>query len=342
MMHVFALLLGLGAAFAVSLNARALALRFGLMDMPDPVGGRKRHDIATPLVGGLAVISSTVTILVAVAWIGQGSGGLALHLGWMAFAVGTMFAIGLIDDRFGLSPRLRLVVAVLVFGVAALSAPDLALSYLRFSWLDTPVFLGGLGVAFTILCLVGLLNAVNMADGKNGVVIGFSLIWTIFLSAYAPPPLMPVLLALGAGLTVIFIFNLKGRLFLGDGGSYGLSCLFGLLFIYVFNFSFDRLTADMVALWLAVPVLDCIRVMLMRIANKRSPFAGDRDHLHHYLHRTLPWGWGLSLYLGLVFIPGGLAILSPDATLALLACTLLAYAATVLVTSNPSLARTKI
>src|SRR3546814_5035214 len=67
---------------------------------------------------------------------------------------------------------------------------------LRFSVSDAPSFTGAWGLPFTVLCLVGLQNAVNMADGKNGLVIGLCFIWTSILVIYAPPHLYPLLATL--------------------------------------------------------------------------------------------------------------------------------------------------
>ncbi len=85
------------------------------------------------------------------------------------------------------------------------------------------------------MCLVALQNAVNMADGKNGLVIGLSLIWIAALAAYAPVQLTPILIVLAIGLRITMVFNLRNKLFLGDAGSYALSVVIGALTIYAYN-----------------------------------------------------------------------------------------------------------
>jgi UDP-GlcNAc:undecaprenyl-phosphate/decaprenyl-phosphate GlcNAc-1-phosphate transferase len=301
----------------IGLNAERLGATFGLMDVPDPVGGRKRHQRITPLMGGVAVMIPT---LAAAAWViltGPGDA-FAGYVFWFMTAVAILFFVGLLDDRYSLSPRLRLLLAIGAFSLAMLQAPDFSLFFIHFSWTQTPFLLGQLGAVFALVCVVGLQNAVNMADGKNGLVIGMSLIWTGFLAHYAPASLLPVYAALGGALLVTFWFNWFGRLFLGDGGSYGLSAAFGLLAILTYNQGFERLPADVVAVWFSIPVLDCVRLMMVRAFRRQSPFVGDRDHLHHHLHRTLPWRWGLAIYLSLVLGPGLLAIHDPSWALAAL------------------------
>ncbi|RMD87314.1 MAG: hypothetical protein D6807_08100 [Alphaproteobacteria bacterium] len=135
----------------------------------------------------------------------------------------------------------------------------------------------------------------------------------------------PVLAALSAALLVTLLFNLRGRLFLGDAGSYSLSVLIGLLAIYAYNQGFDRLPADSVALWFLIPVLDTTRLIVTRVSRGQPPFRGDRTHLHHLLYDAMPWRYGLLLYLGMILLPGLLALALPEITLLLLIATTFGY-----------------
>lgn len=319
---------GLGACIAliVSVFAMPIGRRLSLLDWPDGDGGRKRHARVTPLVGGVAMV--IVTIMAALLAARQATGqGAETHAIWLALAVGAMFTIGAADDRFHLSPILRLSMALSVLLLVISQAPDFALTFLRFSGQPGVLLLGVFGSAFTLLCLVGLLNAVNMADGKNGIVIGQGLIWSLVLAAHAPAGILPVLAAAGAALAVLSAYNLRGRLFLGDGGSYALSALFGLVAIYVYNHDFARMRADDVALLFAIPVFDTIRLMATRSVQGRSPFEGDRNHLHHHLYEAIGWPRGLWVYLAMVALPNAAAVIWPGTGLMWLAISFLAYAA---------------
>ena len=70
--------------------------------------------------------------------------------------------------------------------------------------------------------------------------------------------------------------------------------------IYAYNHDFEVMRADDVAVMFAIPVFDTIRLMISRVAQRRSPFEGDRDHLHHHLYARIGWRAGLSVYLELV------------------------------------------
>ena len=155
-----------------------------------------------------------------------------------------------------------------------------------------------------------------MADGRNGLVPGIALIWSLLIFVYAPPHLYPVLAALTVGLSVVLAFNLAGRLFLGDSGCYALSVLIGLLAIHTYYVKFPELSADIVALWFLIPVVDCLRLMTGRMLAGVSPFSADRNHLHHVIGAMMPWRWGLPLYLCLVAGPGLAAIADPKFSLA--------------------------
>ncbi|MBM3516445.1 MAG: undecaprenyl/decaprenyl-phosphate alpha-N-acetylglucosaminyl 1-phosphate transferase [Alphaproteobacteria bacterium] len=318
-----AIVLGLLAlAFIICLCARPLAARLGVVDVPD--GRRKVHARATPLVGGIAVLVPVVVMaVVQAARTDLAPLYLTLALGAAAFMV-----LGFVDDRRSIRPLYRLVAAIVFCAVALLAVPALRIEFLLFTVAPKLIVLAGWPAwLFTLACLVGLQNSVNMADGEDGLAGGLALLWSALLLAYAPAHLAPVLVTLIGALAIVLGFNLRGRLFLGDAGSYGISILIGLLTVYVYAVGFDGLRADVIVLWFCVPVLDCLRLMATRIAAGRSPFSSDRSHLHHVLKRWLPWRYGLAVYLGLVGLPAVLAVWRPGYTLLWLVIELSLYAA---------------
>ena len=318
--------LALAISWLVGRHAARLGRLFGLLDFPDPSGGRKRHDNITPLVGGLAIALTVLGIVLLRLFDVTTAEAVRTHLAWFVSAVLGMYLIGLTDDRFALGPKIRLALGFALLLLVVLYAPDFSLPFLRFSGSDRTWFLDDAGQGFALLCLVGLLNAVNMADGKNGLVTGVCLIWGLTLLAYCPAPWLPILIGVIVALAVTMAFNIKGRLFLGDGGSYALSGILGLLAIYIYNHEFARLRADHIAVLFAIPVFDTIRLMTARIRRGQSPFAGDRDHLHHHLAQR--WGWpkaGLYIYLAMVAVPNALAVAFPALGPLWLALALAAY-----------------
>ena len=334
---ISAMLIALVGSILIGRNAAIVGESLGLVDSPDELGGRKQHLHPTPLVGGMAVcLAAVVAALVAIGWNLFAPTPLPGMTNLLAFscAVVSMLMIGMADDRHTLSPRTRLAGSILILLVVLSSVPAYTLEDLHFTG-NINFSLGSMGVIFTLVCLVGLLNAVNMADGKNGLVISLCLIWCAVLAAHTSGLWLPVLGAMAVSLTIMLWFNFRGKLFLGDGGSYGLSAAFGLMAINLHITNPIQFAADQVALLFAVPVFDTMRLMLIRAARGASPFVGDSDHLHHHLARR--WGWpaGLYIYCLLVGLTNLASVLYPDFSIYVLVGTAIAYALVISISHAP-------
>jgi UDP-GlcNAc:undecaprenyl-phosphate GlcNAc-1-phosphate transferase len=307
------------ASMAICFAAKPIARALNLFDLPD--GVRKIHPNKTPLVGGLAVVVPT---LAAAFWLATSTRYLPFYVTLLA-AVLLSFLIGLWDDRQHIKPHWRLAISLIIAAGVFAFAPALEVTFFHFTFQKAAIFLGAIGWVFSMLCLIGLQNAVNMADGKNGIVLGLALIWCVCMAIFAPHHLLPLLAALGAALSVALVFNLKGRLFLGDSGTYALSFLFAILAIYIYDVGFYHLPADLVALWFLIPVVDCLRLMVKRAVAGRSPFSSDRNHLHHMLYDRMRWRYGLPLYLAIAGLPALLASMWPETTMMWASVALLSY-----------------
>lgn len=280
-------------------NAPVLCTRLRLMDVPDE---RKRHKKATPLVGGLALQAAFVPALVASALFFS-SADQVVPLLVIAACTIAMSLVGMADDRHSLTPRDRILISFLVFGSAAIVAAGFfnvrVLQFEHPAW-ELGLGTGWLAVGFTTLCCVGLVNAINMADGKNGLVIGTSLGWLALLATRAPLWLLVPISLLAAVLVVLFAFNMRGRVFLGDGGAYGLAAALGLLAIATYNAPGAHvgraISAEEIVALVYLPVADSFRLTFVRLRRGQSPMAGDRDHFHHMLQNRFGWPTGLYLY----------------------------------------------
>jgi UDP-GlcNAc:undecaprenyl-phosphate GlcNAc-1-phosphate transferase len=227
---------------------------------------------------------------------------------WLG-CVSAMALVGLGDDRHSLSPRLRLLISFAVFAAAAAFDPTFNVRVLDFNIPPLTLGLGTwwLAVIFTVICCVGLLNAVNMADGKNGLVLGLSLGWLAILATRAVGPLLPLIGLFAAVLMVLFVFNMRGKLFLGDGGAYAIAAAIGLLAIMVYNtpgtITLRAISADELMVLFIIPVADSFRLSYKRIRQGRSPMSADRDHLHHHLQDRFGWPGGLFIIWVISLMP---------------------------------------
>jgi UDP-GlcNAc:undecaprenyl-phosphate/decaprenyl-phosphate GlcNAc-1-phosphate transferase len=278
-----------------------------LMDMPD---ARKIHTNDTPLIGGLSLVL-VILPLITVANFLIVDARYNWPLATMLLATAAIALIGMADDRANLSATNRIILTSITFATAAFLQPLFNVRFLEFATSTPHLNIGmailPISVLFTTLCCVGLVNAINMADGKNGLVTGLCLGWLMLLASRASEPLIPVILIILAGMSVLFISNLRGWLFLGDGGSYGFGAIIALLTIATYNSvdtNRDRLLfAEEAMLLFAVPVFDSFRLTYVRMRRGQSPTMGDRDHLHHHLLDRYGWPLGLIVYLTLALLP---------------------------------------
>lgn len=275
----------------------AIANALGLMDHPGSQG-HKAHKSPTPLVGGLACLPPTIFAL---AWISAQSPYKADYL-TLAGVTAASFLVGLFDDRQHIPAVKRLIVCGTVFLGALAIRPEFMVSALNLESLSLRVDLGWLAIPFSALCLLAFQNAVNMTDGRDGLVAGITLIWLATLFSYGPHPSNFPIVALFAGLLIVLLANLRGLLFLGDAGTYGIGAFVGLTTIWIHGSNMGLYTIEVITIML-IPILDMIRLFGMRIIRGRHPFSADHDHLHHHLDRAVGWLWGRRIYFSLVALP---------------------------------------
>lgn len=301
-------------------NGRGLARALDLMDVP---GGRKKHLHPTPLMGGLAIILVITPLMISYSLV---------YPYYFQSAVFVITAVGffitvlaIVDDRIHIPPIIRLAVSGLLFGSAMWWIPGLQIGSISWNGGMGYISLGRFTIFLTVLSLIALINAINMADGKNGLVTGLCFGFSLILLVSARANLGPVIAILTGATLALFIFNLRGRIFLGDGGSYGLAALIGLFSIYVYQRSDLLVSADQIGLMFMVLVGDMGRLMIARIRKGKSPFEPDRNHLHHLLQERIGWKGGLLLYWAMVFLPTIASIALPQFTFIFIGLTVTTY-----------------
>ena len=253
----------------------------------DSVDKHGISSVSASRLGGAAVALSTVILLVIGEFAGLGHTVLAPRelqlIAWIAVLV--CLGLGLVEDLHNnsLTPRFRLLVEFVVFAVLVAVMPSLIPTDLGVWGLDALMALPVIGWLLTITFCVGFINAVNMADGANGLMPGILTIsFGLFYAetgAYSYACLMT-----SCGLFTIFNV-ISGRLFLGDAGAYGLGaalCVSGL-----FLYSQGDLSASFLAVLLAYPCIDMLVALSRRAAQGRSLFLPDNDHLHNRIHFQL-------------------------------------------------------
>ena len=246
--------------------------------MVDHPGARKVHAVAVPRVGGVAMacgvfIASLFTISLQPEDI------------WFLVAAAVLTTFGALDDRFDLDYRIKFigqlaaVAIVIVAGDARIESIALDDRLWLPAWLSWPI---------TVLFLVGVTNAVNLADGLDGLAGGTTFLCfcaVAMLSGVGFPGSSTALTLAFAGAVLGFLrFNTyPASVFMGDAGSQLLGFSIGVLSIRITQSASSEISAAIPILLLAVPILDTLSVMVQRVAEGRSPFSPDKNHIHHKL-----------------------------------------------------------
>lgn len=283
----------------ICLNSTALGAITRLIDRPDLA--RKLHGRDTPIVAGLAMMVPVFVLTLIELALFEGEPFMLAA----TFSASVVMAIGVLDDRLDVSPAWRFVGLFFVVFVAFSVEPIFIIHSLNLNvlGLELTIPLHSLAGPLTLLMIVGFVNAVNMADGMNGQFLGSMLIWSLLLLRYVPRAEFAPIAGLVCCAAAALVFNLKGRVFSGSAGAYSGALFVALLTIAVYRQTHSNLSALTVAIWFWLPVADCIRLMVTRVLAARSPFDGDRQHLHHILLAAMPHRYALAAYLGLLGFP---------------------------------------
>lgn len=280
-------LVGAGAAFASTLLVqRALAPVAQHLDLLDYPVGRKDHAHPTPVTGGLAMLAGVLLAATLILTdIGPGAWGLA-------FAAGVLVVVGLLDDKYDLSWRLRIpaqaIAALIMIEVGGVRVEHLG------SVLGLGEFpLGALSVPFTVFATVGIINAVNMIDGVDGLAGVLVLAALVMLGAAALHSGNTVVcmhaLILAGAVSGFLVYNLRfpwqrrAKVFMGNAGSAFLGLAIAWIAFRLTQNPAHPVTPALAPWLLPVPIVDCLVLMLRRTRNNQSPFLADRNHIHHLM-----------------------------------------------------------
>lgn len=265
----------------------------GLVDNPD---ARKLQKEPVPVMGGIAVFFGIAMGLLA----GYTVGGVlevdfGLQLMPVLAAMVVMLYVGALDDIIGLSPRSRFAIEI---------ATVAGLIFASGGCIDTFHGLWGIenfswwiAVPLTIFAGVGIINAVNMVDGVNGLSSSICMLCnvlfgTVFMRAgdVSNAVLAFSMVAALFPFMIHNVFGQRSRMFIGDAGTMVMGILMTWFTICLLRSDspiayYDSASGvNMIAFALAVlcvPIFDTLRVMTMRMMKGQSPFHADKTHLHH-------------------------------------------------------------
>ena len=291
------LLWPLGAAFAAAAAVAWLLVRtrdFHLHltgDHPDS-GPQKLHTEATPRIGGLAVMAGLVAGLVALYHTAT-PGGLApleaLHPVRLGIGFLPLFALGLVEDiSKAVSVRLRmgvsLVAGMLAYTLAGVRIESLGLPVIDSIVLSLPLVGPMAALLLTLIAIAGLVHAMNIVDGLNGLLAGITLVilgvLAVVSARFGENGLMLLALTGMAATAGFAVFNFpRGRLFCGDAGAYLIGYLIAVIVILLV------LRQKTISPWFALavvihPVTETLYSAWRRWRLGLSPTHPDARHMH--------------------------------------------------------------
>lgn len=264
-----------------------LAKSANLVDRPN---ARKKHQGDIPLVGGPAIFIAVFAAMV-VSGIGLAKAAEWTNFGAFYLAGMMLLIAGIVDDHSGLTPVQKLIVQAAAALVMIYGADILLRDLGALEPGGNLLGLGALAVPFTLLAAVGLVNAVNMSDGLDGLAGSLSLVALIgFMAAtvlFGNGNGLGLLAILAAAMLGFLVFNCRSpwrsraSVFLGDSGSMFVG--FALVWFAIkFTQGENRVIAPATALWFVLlPLFDMVTMTTRRILKRRPPFGADREHLHH-------------------------------------------------------------
>ena len=288
--EVYHLLLPFLAAFISTLwihpKILKIAILKNIVDNPD---ARKLQRCPIPVMGGIAVFFGLL-VGICSSQIMFFSPGVFI----LTAAMLVMLYTGTIDDILDLSPNIRFLIEILVVGF---------IMYVNECAIDNFNGLWGIGTIpmwfaapLTVFAAVGIINAINLIDGVNGLSSGFCFMASVLFAIMfyiSGNVTMTILATSAAGAIVPFflhnVFGKTSKMFIGDGGTLVIGTMMSMFVISILgkgslSARFAEQGVGLIPFTLAVlavPVFDTLRVMSMRILRGKSPFSPDKTHLHH-------------------------------------------------------------
>ncbi len=294
-------LLLFAGAFVVSmvltLVMGALSPRIGLVAHP---GERRVHRRVMPSGGGVAVFIGVWALVaagvIACRLLAAGRLDLPIWASALAHVPGVLqrvdqlvvvfigavviWVLGLIDDRWGLSPWFRLAVHLAVGLFLVLSGMTVSM-FIENAWIRGII---------TVLWVAGLINAFNMLDNMDGLSAGVGLIIATVFAVVAIQTgqyfIAAFLCCVAGALGGFLVYNFPpASIFMGDSGATSIGYLLAVITIQFTFFQPERPYFPMVVplLIFGLPLFDAITVVWIRLRSGRSPFCGDTNHFSHRL-----------------------------------------------------------
>lgn len=258
-------------------------------DLVDNPSARKLQRIPIPNMGGAAVFFGIVIGLCSSPAIFNCPKAFMLIAAMLI-----MLYVGIMDDILNLTPTIRFAIEILII-CWLMYANRASIDCFHGLWgiENIPTYISA---PLTIFACVGIINAINLIDGVNGLSSGFcfmaSILFAIIFHRLGNSVMMIMAVSAAGAIVPFFLHNVFGhytRMFIGDSGTLVMGTMMSMFVISLLDktpasFILAKNGMGLIPFGLAVlaiPVFDTLRVMSARILRGKSPFHPDKTHLHH-------------------------------------------------------------
>ena len=244
--------------------------KINVYDYPD--NDKKLHKSPIPLMGGWIFLFNLLLFLILKNW------SLSSLETNIIFCSSSFLLIGILDDKYDLSPYskfLSLTISLILFFNF-----NESMIINKLEIYDYSIYLNkNIGLFFSVLCVLLFANAFNLFDGINLQSSLYGIYFLLFL-VYKSLFIETILVMIIPLLFIIYLNN-RNRIFMGDSGTLFLGSIMSLFVIANYTKT-NSLKVDEIFLLMFLPGVDMLRLFIQRIINRKNPFLGDREHLHHY------------------------------------------------------------
>ena len=288
-------------SFAVVLYSTPALIKVAKLKrlIDEPSEERKVHKRAVPTIGGVVIYAATLFAFSLWYNIDELHDYEQIYESVKEFKILVatslvLFFVGIKDDIIGTAPVKKLFANIIV-GLILVLMGDIRITGLHgiFGVNEIPLWAS---VFLSLFTYIVVLNAMNLIDGIDGLAAGVGFIassvfgcWFIFANEYT---LASLSFSLSGALLGFLIFNFSpAKIFMGDSGSLIIGMFLCVLSIKLIEYPVARLddfwvkisSPVLIVAALAYPLIDTLRIFVIRAAKGQSPFSADRNHLHHRL-----------------------------------------------------------
>jgi UDP-N-acetylmuramyl pentapeptide phosphotransferase/UDP-N-acetylglucosamine-1-phosphate transferase len=251
----------------------------------DKITGRSSHKVIATRSGGIAIYVSVFIISVF-----YYVSGFTIFNYSLLVPLSLLMFLGLYDDINNIDFKLKFIFQI----IAAKIIIDNGLIIDNFHGLFGVFELNRvIAQLFTIFIVVAVINSINFIDGIDGLAISIIILFILLFESfsYEITPFKNFSIILLSSLAPMYYFNFKNKnkIFLGDSGSLFLGGVVSIYVIYaltnnyIIKPEYDMHKIAFVISILFYPIVDIIRVFIIRVSKNKSPFIADKNHLHHIL-----------------------------------------------------------